>query len=124
MADSIVGNYGSIAASNVRDIRTGRGLSVAELSRRTGGSLAELAIRRIESGQRRIDVDDLFLLARALDTVPSVLLAQRGAALVNEDQGDGFTTAHEDWLEFERLVEFEKRVLRVIEETRPSDGEH
>ena len=57
--------YGRRAARRVAEIRAEEGLTYAALSRRLRGSMSELAIRRIERFQRRIDVDELFDLADA-----------------------------------------------------------
>lgn len=65
-------------AKNVAERRAHLGLSIAELSRLTkdaGHPLAALALRRIEAGERRIDVDDLTTLAAILETTPAALLS-------------------------------------------------
>lgn len=62
---------------NVRELRETIGLTYAELSRRLdakGHSLAVLALRRIEDGERRITVDDLCALASVLGVSPNALL--------------------------------------------------
>jgi len=59
------------------------GLTYAELSRllvRNGRDLAPLALRRIEAGTRRVDVDDLVALAAALGCSPITLLVPPGVA--------------------------------------------
>ena len=68
----------NVVAENVAERRNALGLSIAELSRRTqevSHPLAALALRRIEAGERRIDVDDLTTLAAILETTPAALLA-------------------------------------------------
>lgn len=68
----------NVVAKNIAERRNHLGLSIAELSRRTqdaGHPLAALALRRIEAGERRIDVDDLTALAALLETTPATLLA-------------------------------------------------
>lgn len=67
-----------VVAKNIAERRNALGLSIAELSRRTqeaGHPLAALALRRIEAGERRIDVDDLTALAAILETTPVALLS-------------------------------------------------
>lgn len=62
----------------VRDLRGN--LSYAELSRRLaeiGREIPPLGLRRIESGERRVDADDLVALAVALDVSPISLLMPR-----------------------------------------------
>ncbi|MGC5534204.1 helix-turn-helix domain-containing protein [Streptomyces sp. SR-10] len=69
MTERIVGPAGSLAAENVRRIRELRGLTKKALSERTstaGCPIPPLGISRIEKGERRIDVDDLLVLAQAL----------------------------------------------------------
>lgn len=68
----------NVVAENIADRRNHLGLSIAELSRRTHEAehpLAALALRRIEAGERRIDVDDLTALAAILETTPAALLS-------------------------------------------------
>lgn len=68
----------AIVAANVRRLRKAAGLSQAGLANivtRAGYNLGEMAIGTIESGKRRINVDDLYVLAAALGTKPERLLA-------------------------------------------------
>lgn len=69
-----IGFHGIAAAGEVRKRRESASLTLAEVARRTGGQLNELAIRRVENLARRIDVDDLFRLASALGTNVSTML--------------------------------------------------
>jgi transcriptional regulator with XRE-family HTH domain len=58
-------------------LRDDRNLTYAELARRTGDAgrpIPVLGVRRIEAGERRVDVDDLMALAAALDVPPATLL--------------------------------------------------
>lgn len=71
------GPIGSNAAAVVRHLRQQRRLSYAELSRMVeslGRSIPPLGLRRIEAGERRIDIDDLVALALALEVSPLRLL--------------------------------------------------
>lgn len=64
-----IGPAGRALAANIRRIRGGQGLTYAALSRRlaeTGRQLPPLSLRRIETGRRRVDYDDLLCLALAL----------------------------------------------------------
>lgn len=64
-----LGATGELVRANVRRIRTARGLTYAELSRRLeriGRPIAPLGLTRIETGFRRVDVDDLIALTQAL----------------------------------------------------------
>ncbi len=76
--------HGLFTAFKVAQLRRGQGLSYAELARRTSGVLNELALRRIELLERRVDVDDLHRLASALQVHPSELLG----FLVPGDDGE------------------------------------
>ncbi|WP_147453929.1 helix-turn-helix domain-containing protein [Nocardiopsis sp. Huas11] len=68
-------------ARNVREVRQARGLSVTQLVKRLSGKLSVDAVKKIEAGAnpdaavvRRVSVDELVLLAIALDTTPNRLL--------------------------------------------------
>lgn len=68
---------GAVVAKNVGEIRRSRGLTVRDLAARLaelGHRLLASGVSRIENGERRVDVDDLVALARALDVSPVRLL--------------------------------------------------
>lgn len=74
---SDMGPTGVNVTHAVRRYRKQRGLSYAELSRQLGEAGREippLGLRRIESGDRRVDVDDLVALAAALGVSPISLM--------------------------------------------------
>lgn len=89
---SDLGPIGVQVQQAVRDLRNARNLSYAELSRRLadlGRDIPPLGLRRIESGDRRVDVDDLAALAVALNVSPlALLLPQSDSSVVPE--GDKF----------------------------------
>lgn len=71
-----------IVAANIRALRTHLGISQAELSKRVsdaGCRLGEMPIWGIENGKRRIQVDDVYVLADALGVTAYHLLAPGGA---------------------------------------------
>ena len=71
------GPTGRRVATNLKRIRQRRGLSLAELARtlaRLGWPLLDTGLLRAETGERRIDVDDLVALAVALGCSPVTLL--------------------------------------------------
>ncbi|MDQ1247523.1 MAG: hypothetical protein QG597_1893 [Actinomycetota bacterium] len=71
-----LGPTGETVRARIREIR-GR-TPVTELSERLeklGRPIPPLGVRRIESGERRVDVDDLIVLAAALGVSPVTLLA-------------------------------------------------
>jgi transcriptional regulator with XRE-family HTH domain len=89
------GPIGVNVTHTVRHFRKARRLSYAELSRKLadmGREIPSLGLRRIESGERRVDVDDLVGLALALGVSPlALLLPTEEGQLVPE--GDRYTAA-------------------------------
>jgi transcriptional regulator with XRE-family HTH domain len=72
-----LGPTGRTVADNVKRVRGHRALNYADLSRKLtelGRPISPLAVRRIEEGDRRVDVDDLLALAVALGVPPNSLL--------------------------------------------------
>ncbi|MDN6537500.1 MAG: helix-turn-helix transcriptional regulator [Corynebacterium variabile] len=79
------GPTGEAVRANVKRLRESQNLTFAELSRRLdalGNPIPPLGLRRIEQGDRKVDVDDLMALAVALRVAPSILL------LPDTDSGD------------------------------------
>jgi hypothetical protein len=82
MADERVGPVGWILAANIKRIRESQRLTYAELSRllaAAGREIPILGLRRIESTERRVDVDDLLALAYVLKAAPVDLLVSGDA---------------------------------------------
>lgn len=75
-----LGPTGITVGENVKRFRLAHAWEVPELSSRlttAGRPIPPLGIRRIEAGERRVDVDDLVALARVLWVdVPTLLLPQ------------------------------------------------
>lgn len=74
---SDLGPIGENVSRAVRRFREERRLSYAELSRQLsemGREIPPLGLRRIESGDRKVDVDDLVAIAVALNMSPLALL--------------------------------------------------
>lgn len=71
-----IGPTGRAVCENLKKFRQEQGMSFAELSRQMEGvrPIAELGLRRMESGARRMDVDDLVCLAAVLGVTPNDLL--------------------------------------------------
>jgi transcriptional regulator with XRE-family HTH domain len=70
-------------ARNLAELRDARGLSLRDLHvrlRDVGRPILPSGLHKIESGDRRVDVDDLVALAVALDVSPSRLLMPAGAS--------------------------------------------
>jgi transcriptional regulator with XRE-family HTH domain len=72
-----LGPIGVNVTHTVQRFRKDRRLGYAELSRKLaemGREIPPLGLRRIEKGERRVDVDDLVALALAFDVSPLALL--------------------------------------------------
>jgi|GEM_PF-5237309 len=67
-----LGPIGVEVAQRIKDLRTGQKMNCTQLAELTGHPV--IAIRRIEQGARRVDVDDLFLIAEALEVTPTYLI--------------------------------------------------
>lgn len=80
-----IGQAGHNAAANIRRLREGQQLTYVELARRLaalGRPVPVLGLRRIEHGERRVDVDDLVAFAQALHVPLADLLADAPACHV------------------------------------------
>lgn len=80
-----LGATGMAVAHNVKRIREAANMTYTEVSKALAGlnrPISPLAVRRIEDGERRVDVDDLMALALALRVAPVTLLfpSTRGKA--------------------------------------------
>ncbi|MET9617558.1 helix-turn-helix domain-containing protein [Kitasatospora indigofera] len=72
-----LGPSGNQVRLNVTRIREARGLTKKDVAARTAGlgrAIPALGISRIEAGTRRVDADDLVVLAMALGVNPTALL--------------------------------------------------
>jgi len=72
-----VGATGEAVARNVKRLREAANLTYTEVSKALAGidrPISPLAVRRIEEGERRVDVDDLVALALVLNVAPVSLL--------------------------------------------------
>ena len=95
-----LGQTGRYVARNVARIRSAQGLSTMRLATMlvgAGRTIAPTAITRIESGERRVDVDDLVALAAALNVNPSALLLPPTADGEVDVTGAGAVQAEEAW---------------------------
>jgi transcriptional regulator with XRE-family HTH domain len=59
----------------LREWRLQRGLTQEELAERTGSTMIKADVSRLETGRRRWNVDQLWILAKALDVEPWWLVA-------------------------------------------------
>src|SRR5260370_15983800 len=120
---SAFGPIGERVAHTVRKFRKARNLSHAALSRRLGElgrPIPPLALRRIEAGERRVDVDDLVALALALDVAPVALLlpSDRESFRRLVAGGDPYPWQH-IWLWGTGLQPLEGDMLTFIRDSNP-----
>jgi transcriptional regulator with XRE-family HTH domain len=76
-----MGDTGRYVAAQVRAIRLGRGETLETVAHRiteSGHRITFSGLSKIENATRRVEVDDLFAIARALDVEPSILLPSVG----------------------------------------------
>lgn len=72
-----IGPTAQTFSTNLTRLREAKGLTYTQVSKRLadgGRNISPLAVRRIEDGERRADVDDLMALATALDVSPTYFL--------------------------------------------------
>jgi transcriptional regulator with XRE-family HTH domain len=78
--------------ANLQRLREAQNLGFTKLARildeEIGRPIPELGLRRIESGDRRVDVDDLMALAAALDVSPATLLMPDDCRRMGDERGD------------------------------------
>ena len=77
------GPRGKAVIDNLNRIRKDRGLTLVQLSgphEEAGPKLSMSALSLIATGKRRVDVDDLWVLAVALQTTPYDLMGVESAA--------------------------------------------
>lgn len=74
------GPASKIVRKNVRRLRGSRtyAATVRDMRELAGHSIHEVILKRIETGERRIDVDDLIALALAFQVTPAELLLDHG----------------------------------------------
>jgi transcriptional regulator with XRE-family HTH domain len=78
-----IGPAGRNLIANVGRLRQERRMSLRGLSAaftEAGRPILPIGLSRVETGQRRVDVDDLTVLARIFDVTPADLLAPPAAA--------------------------------------------
>lgn len=83
-----LGQTGEAVRANLQRLRDDKNLGYAQLSRRLeqfGRPIPDLGLRRIESGDRRVDVDDLMALAAVLNVSPASLLMPNLASVTSAD---------------------------------------
>jgi transcriptional regulator with XRE-family HTH domain len=89
----MIGPAGAVLMTNIKRIREGLRMTYVDLAERlsaAGRPIPVIGLRRIEKGERRVDVDDLIALAVVLNVAPVDLLvpndveADRPYALADE----------------------------------------
>ena len=97
---SELGPTGATTAHNVKRLRNRQGLTYVDLATRlehVGRPIPTLGLRRIEAGERRVDVDDLVALAYCLGANPNALLLPPTNENVIEITAAGMQPAWEAW---------------------------
>lgn len=99
---SPIGPTGDTVRSNIEMLRKGEGLTYAEMSRQlseAGRDIPPLGLRRLEAGERKVDVDDLMALAVVLDVAPIRLLMPStwSTAIDAEATGTGVRSTQDLW---------------------------
>ncbi len=110
-----IGPTGLLVAERVRQVRDGvRHWTLAQLADRTGLAgrrLSVSALSLIETGKRRVDVDDLVALADALEVTPSYLLGEPAADTA---------ALFEDPVLMQQVFEEMRRTARRLAQENPS----
>lgn len=73
-----LGDAGNAVSENIKSLRERRRMTFVELSARlddAGRPIPVLGLRRIERGERRVDVDDLYAFAQVFKVSPLELVA-------------------------------------------------
>ncbi|TQL42753.1 transcriptional regulator with XRE-family HTH domain [Leucobacter komagatae] len=73
---AVMGRHSRNVAAGVRALRQSNGLTLGDLAKRTGEhgrTITTTQLSRLENGARTISVDDLFVLAEALEVETCVL---------------------------------------------------
>lgn len=124
-------------AANVRELRTERRMTLDELAGRLkelGRPILKSGLSKLETGERRVDVDDLMALAMALEVTPNRLLlggeADAAPIQLTEDYGTNRAQAWAwscgEWVEgsrfpFTRFTGDRLPAYRFQSENRPHD---
>ncbi|WP_202615924.1 helix-turn-helix domain-containing protein [Arthrobacter sp. H-02-3] len=92
---------GTTGVATMENLKRARGeMTYAELSRRLeaiGRPIPPLGLRRIEAGDRRVDVDDLVALAVVLNVSPLALLLPHGGQSETSEIGGDKVRNDELW---------------------------
>ncbi|OKH65396.1 helix-turn-helix domain-containing protein [Mycolicibacterium mageritense] len=86
--ESARGPTSDTVRTNITAVREARNLNYTQVSEQLahlGWTISAVGVRRIESGERRVDVDDLVAFAVALGVSPASLLMPNLATVVAKD---------------------------------------
>lgn len=113
-----LGPTGETVRANVARIRKGSGLSLRDLHARTqalGRPISVSALSKVETGYRRVDVDDLMTLAQALNASPVALLlpATGPADEVATSAGHATTALLWEWVLGEQPLDGPSRAFKA-----------
>ena len=119
-----IGQVGRNVMNRVRQLRELQRLSHRELSARLrhfGRPILPSGISKIESGDRRVDVDDLVALAGALGVHPNTLLANPADEPSGRTPDEEFTL-EECFMELEATWEKIRAIQARTEARAAADG--
>lgn len=118
-----LGASGEVVRQRIREVRDAQGVTGAQLSARLndlGRPIPLLGIQRIESGERRVDVDDLVAIAVALEVSPTTFMLPN-----SNDRNDRVTatglatepTAEQlwDWLRVDHYIDRAKNGMEQLD---------
>lgn len=118
-----LGASGEIVRQRIREVRDAQDVTAAQLSARLkdmNRPIPLLGIQRIESGERRVDVDDLVAIAVALEVSPTTFLLPNSHDRGDEVPMTGLKKKHTagelwDWLRIDHYVEAAKTGMAQFE---------
>jgi transcriptional regulator with XRE-family HTH domain len=73
--DTIATNFATVVGEVLREIRTGRGLSLRQVTVRARGAFKPSSVASYERGERQISVERLFHLAEVYEIAPERVAA-------------------------------------------------
>ncbi|MEV6313962.1 XRE family transcriptional regulator [Streptomyces sp. NPDC051776] len=119
------GQAGRMLGANLRALRTERGLSLSEVSRRSG--VAKSALSQLEAGHGNPTIQTVFSLSNALRVPVSDLLVERTEPDVLLVRGAGLDVLSSEAVDLRLLRRVEPRggVLEVYDQrVRPGERQH
>lgn len=79
----------AVVGDVLREVRTGRGLSLRQVTVRSGGEFKPSSVASYERGERHISVERLFALAEVYGVAPERIVATIAYRLEHDAADDG-----------------------------------